>query len=434
MSEFRVGTARCNVTPDPLLPVTRGADACRPAEEKLGELEIRVLVLEQNGTRVAIVSTPFLGFPTRLCNQVCLQVNEVEPSNVLIGATHCHSGPDLYGFPNENGEYDIDVDYADSVCEKAAAAIGEAVRALEPAGLRINTGEAQGKIAYNYYAPDLYDPRCHVLQAVRPDGTALATLVNYAIHPEILLEQNVCSPDLVGPLYDRIEAAGGGMGIFMNSAQGGMITPDIRTPDGGEKADWAECERIGGLLAEEALRIVSDAPVQVNPGLWCGAQRLAFPVQMPMSQMLLFLHPTSRVVTPPPHELTDVIHDFPANELLGQHARTMLEEAGALAEEPITEMAAMQNLVNVGNAQILTIPGEALPNIGYFLKRKMQGEHNFLFGLTNDALGYIMSRVDYDSFKIYEYITATCMHEDMGEILVEESLRFVEESPAPANG
>ena len=38
------------------------------------------------------------------------------------------------------------------------------------------------------------------------------------------------------------------------------------------------------------------------------------------------------------------------------------------------------NLVNLGNAQILTIPGEALPNIGLYLKRQMPGEHNFLFG------------------------------------------------------
>jgi hypothetical protein len=61
--------------------------------------------------------------------------------------------------------------------------------------------------------------------------------------------------------------------------------------------------------------------------------------------------------------------------------------------------------VNLGNAQILTIPGEALPNIGYYLKRKMQGEHNLLFGLTNDAFGYILTREDYDSFKRYRYIS-----------------------------
>lgn len=37
------------------------------------------------------------------------------------------------------------------------------------------------------------------------------------------------------------------------------------------------------------------------------------------------------------------------------------------------------NLVNLGDAQILTIPGEALPNVGFYLKRKMRGRRSGLF-------------------------------------------------------
>ena len=89
------------------------------------------------------------------------------------------------------------------------------------------------------------------------------------------------------------------------------------------------------------------------------------------------------------------------------------------------------NLLNVGNAQILTIPGEALPNIGYYLKRKMHGEHNLLFGLTNDAFGYILAKVDWGSFKRYDYVSRTCLGELTGEIYMDEALKLVAESPAP---
>jgi hypothetical protein len=92
------------------------------------------------------------------------------------------------------------------------------------------------------------------------------------------------------------------------------------------------------------------------------------------------------------------------------------------------------NVVNLGNAQILTIPGEALPNIGFYLKRKMRGEHNLLFGLTNDAFGYILSKEDFDSFKRYAYISRTSLGERTGETFVQEALRFVAESPAPEPG
>ena len=89
------------------------------------------------------------------------------------------------------------------------------------------------------------------------------------------------------------------------------------------------------------------------------------------------------------------------------------------------------NVVNVGNAQILTIPGEALPNIGYYLKRKMRGEKNLLFGLTNDAFGYILTKEDWGSFKRYEYVTRTCLGEMTGEHYIDEALKFVNECPRP---
>ena len=90
------------------------------------------------------------------------------------------------------------------------------------------------------------------------------------------------------------------------------------------------------------------------------------------------------------------------------------------------------NVVNLGNAQMLTIPGEALPNIGFYLKRKMHGEHNLLFGLTNDAFGYILSKEDWNSFERYNYITRTCLGEMTGEILIEKALAFVNACPRPA--
>jgi len=89
------------------------------------------------------------------------------------------------------------------------------------------------------------------------------------------------------------------------------------------------------------------------------------------------------------------------------------------------------NLVNLGNAQILTIPGEALPNIGFYLKRKMRGTHNLLFGLTNEAFGYILTKVDYGSFPRYDYVSRVSLGEMTGEILIERLLEMVEKAPVP---
>ncbi|MHC4204206.1 MAG: hypothetical protein ACYSTT_06115 [Planctomycetota bacterium] len=396
LAEFRAAIAVHNVTPDPLLPVSGGAGPSKPASRKIGELTVRALVFENDGTRIAICSTDFLGFPGVLCDKVRRQVQDIAPENIIIAATHNHSGPDCYGFPDSSGKTSADIEYLNAVCEKLADAINEAVGKLQPVNVKIATGNARGKIAYNYYAEQLYDPRCDVIQFLDSEGKPLATFVNYACHPEVIgADQGILSPDFVGPLYDRIEQRGGGVGIFVNGALGGMVTADCRGPDGRDMRTWDECIRIGNLLADEALRIVADAPAEKDPKLFCGSTTIEFPVE---NQMLLA-----------------VVKMSPLGFELG--------DKGTIATQ--------FNVINLGNAQMLTIPGEALPNIGYYLKRNMHGEHNMLLGLANDAFGYILTKVDFNSFERYNYITRTSLGETMGEIFIDEALKFADVCPRP---
>jgi hypothetical protein len=377
-----------------------------PANSKKGELTARAIVLQRDDVPVAIVSLDLLGFPSVLCHKVRALVPRIPAENILIGSTHTHSAPDCYAFPDGKGGHTGNLAYMNDVCQKTAEAINEAVDKLQPARLKIATGEAKGKIAYNYYAPDLYDRRVSVIQAIAPDESTIATLVNYAVHPEVLgASQGIASPDLIGPLCDRIESRAGGMAMFMNGAQGGMVTADNRDLDrpsnklrGVWKDDriWEECLRIGHVLADESLRIASDAPVQTDPTLFCGSINVRFPVESD-EMWAVVQHSPLR---------------YPYND-----------------DRSVTTRI---NVVNLGNAQILTIPGEALPNIGFYLKRKMRGQHNLLFGLTNDAFGYIMVKEDYKSFPRYEYISRVSLGEMTGEILIEKSLEFVNKCPEPS--
>ena len=394
-AEFRAAMALRIITPDPLLPVSGGVGPSHPTTRKSGELTARALVLASGETRIAIVSVDALGFPSVLGDRVRHEVAQIPATNILIAATHTHSAPDFYGFPGSA----VDLKYLESVCHQIASAIQEANARLQPVQVRMATGPARGKIAYNAYAEELYDPRCHVIQFCTAAGAPLMTLVNYAIHPEVIgSDQGILSPDLIGPLYDRLSAKGGGAGIFLNSAQGGMVTADCRTGHGTEARTWEECVRIGNLLADEALRLVAPSALDPDPELICRSRTISFPVESP--------------------SLLAVLRSSP----LG------FRQAGEAA------VSAQLNLINLGSAQILTIPGEALPNIGFYLKRKMRGAHNLLFGLTNDAYGYILTKEDWGSFKRYDYITRTSLGEQTGEILVRNCLQLVQESPPPKGG
>lgn len=397
---FKAGAAKRVITPDPLLPVSGGVGQPNPVKKKQGDLYARAAVFEKGATRLAIVSVDNLGWPAVLGDKSRELIKGIPPENIMIGATHTHSAPDAYGFPDEKGQVGADLDYLEWCISQIADAVNEAVNNLEPAVLKIDVGEARGKIAYNYYAPKLYDPRCGVMQAIATDGQnrekPIITIVNYATHPEIIgSERGILSPDLCGPLYNHIEQEAGGIALFMNSAQGGMVTADNRRETGKEANDWEECVRIGELLADEALRIIDQAEVQENPDLFCTSKTIDFPVD---SEMMRF-----------------IINSSP----LG------IKTSG---NNTITTRI---NFLNIGTAQVLTIPGEALPNIGYYLKRKMPTDHPFLFGLTNDAFGYILTKVDFNSFERYEYITRTSLGEMTGEIFINQAMELISNSPEP---
>lgn len=404
--QLKVGAALRIITPNPLLPASGGIGVPKPTKEKKGELYARAMVLEKGNTRIAIVNVDNLGWTSILGNKSRALIKGIAPENILIGATHTHSGPDAYAFPDATGKSSADLKYLGWCVQQIADAVNEAISKLEPASLKIAVDEAKGKIAYNYYAPALYDPRCGVIQAIATTGSrqgkAIATLVNYAVHPEVIGSgRGIMSPDLCGPLYDRIEAKAGGMALFMNGAQGGMVTADTRLEYGKEGAGqkeantWEECIRIGELLADEALRIVEKAPVLENPDIYCAARKIEFPVDSEIMRYILKNSPLK-------HELNK------ANVVSTQ-----------------------LNLLNIGPAQILTIPGEALPNIGYYVKRNMNTRMPFLFGLTNDAFGYMLTKVDFNSFKRYEYVSRTSLGEMTGEIYIEQALKLVKDSPKP---
>lgn len=396
---FEAGAAKRIITPDPLLPISGGMGPTAPPKGKQGELTARALVLRAGSETVAIVGIDVLGFPSVLGDRARALVPRIPADRILIGSTHTHSAPDCYAYPDGRGGHTGSLEWMKFVTEQVAAAVNDALDHMQPAELRVASGNAEGKIAYNYYAPDLYDRRANVLQVRTPDGKMIGTLVNYAVHPEVMgSKQGIVSPDLVGPLCDRIEKSTGGMALFMNSAQGGMVTADnrdldkIRDPQRAywnDRLEWAECERIGGLLASESIRIVDGAKWQPKPALNVRSSMVKFPVES--------------------NDMWAVVQHSP---LRYPHS----------ADRTITTRV---NLVTIGNAQMLTIPGEALPNIGFYLKRKMRGEHNFLFGLTNDAFGYILTKVDFKSFPRYDYVSRVSLGEMTGEILISAALDLI---------
>jgi len=162
-----------------------------------------------------------------------------------------------------------------------------------------------------------------------------------------------------------------------------------------EIGTWEECERIGHTMADEALRIVAGAETDPAPAVAATSRDVSFPVESDDLWAVVTLSPL-----------------------------------GYGHDEATRTITATLAMVDVGKARILTIPGEALPNIGAYLKRKT-GDNTFLFGLTNDAFGSILTEVDFLAFPRYQYVSRVSLGERTGTILVDNLLGMGRESPRP---
>jgi len=380
------GAAKAKITPTTPQWMA-GYDNNRRSTGVHDDLWARALVLKSGDQVLAIASVDLLGFPNVYVQRVRGMVKAVPADRVIIAATHVHSAPDVIGLwgPKE-GESGVDKAYVDMVVNTVAQVIEQAAGSLAPASIKYAGGDLPN-VSKNVNVEAILDPGLAALQAVGADGKPIATLVNFACHPEIMQNTQITA-DFPNWTYQRIEGAGGGVALFINGAQGGMITANIENIYQKGKDNWQDPEMIGNAIGDRALELIGKAePVKEAPIVVRNSD-----MRVPLKNAR-FEAGIKAGVLPEMRQNGDVKTEV---------------EAGT-----------------IGRAEFVTIPGEAFPNIGFLLKRWMTGDVKFIFGITEDELGYIMSREDW-GLKLYDYETSMSVGPDMGFILVETLKPMIE--------
>ena len=85
----------------------------------------------------------------------------------------------------------------------------------------------------------------------------------------------------------------------------------------------------------------------------------------------------------------------------------------------VTEMS----LITIGECQILTLPGEVLPEVSFEILEKMKGFPRMLVGLANDQLGYIIPPYD---FRDDEYEESMSLGTAAAPVIQETAWRLLE--------
>jgi neutral ceramidase len=354
------GAGKSDITPPIGTPMAGyGARMGKPSTGAHDPTEARALMLDNGVEKIVFLSVDHLGFDHGMVERVRTLASEaahVAPDHIFVMSSHTHSGGGAYLeiFPALAGRYDSKI--RDYYSERAAQAIIEASKALKPARIAFGAGRAEGISRFrSSWPPDgPVDPEVGVIRVdSAATGKPMAVLMNFAAHPTVLGPKNFeFSADYVYYARRRLEQMIGGdvMAIFANGAQG-TVGPRALQGD----TDWERAENVGAVLAAEVFKVTLTLKAQDA-------------VAIKLARDTFQIKPQ-----PPPK--------FPAGVAFPPGYDT---EVNAISFD--------------NRVAFVTIPGELSSVLNFQVKDrgKMLGfEKTFLLGLTNDALGYIITEDEY---------------------------------------
>jgi hypothetical protein len=379
----------------------------------------RGMVVDGRGGRVAIVALDLVGYFNQEIQTIRALVDPAsEIDYMVVHSTHQHEGPDTMGIwgPNELTS-GTDMGYLDYVNQSVADCIDEAASNLAPARLKFATtdsvglslgldaeddgfGVSDGKVLVDdeLLAPAtngrIVDSRLSIMQATSlgPPSEVLATLVNFASHPESLGSNNtLVTSDFPHYAREAIEASQGGTAIWVSGDLGvlqGPLDIDVLDPDTGSPAvrrtfRWAQVH--GEQLA---ARVVSAIPAHPGKPIatidFANTQSVAIRLDNPYFRFFIAIG-----VLP-----TGLFTDGSADDSIGFPFPPPFDAIPqALGEDIHTEVGAFR----INEASFAVVPSELDPQIGETYRSRMLGaKHTFIIGLGNDELGYQLPSQKWD--------------------------------------
>src|SRR5581483_11868886 len=253
----------------------------------------RALVIDDGTHRVALAVLDLVGMLKHgsyygFAHAQAMLEPDLGITDFVFASTHDHEAPDALGLwgPEEltDGKFPLYLAWVD---RQTARAIREAVASLTPVaevrpahtspaedpeleGLQVRTG---------CRPPWVFDQELRAIAFERADGSTIATLVNWATHPESLESENVyVSSDFVHSIRDEVERGRGGTAVYFSGDLGAVEIvgdtcvggADAHEPDGSNDFDrrddlgFARTDRIGRTVGGAALRALAAAePVPV---------------------------------------------------------------------------------------------------------------------------------------------------------------------------
>jgi Neutral/alkaline non-lysosomal ceramidase, N-terminal len=434
-AELRAGAAAVAITPPAGIPMA-GYYSERGAQGIHDDLFAKAIVIEQGGTKAALVALDLIAAPRDLVEDARAAIERacyVPGANVMISATHSHTGPIVDTKNRFGGQSELVKSYRGSLPSKIAEAVRQAESRLTAVTLSGARGQ-ESSIAFNrrFHMKDgtvgwnpgkgnpkiikpagTIDPDVPVLFFETADKKPVATYVNYAVHLDNIGEPLIsadmpatlsrCLADFTGPEMVTLFTAGccgdvNHVDVHWNAPQRGFANP----------------ARMGIILAGEVLRTwprlapIDPAPLRVK------SEKVTLPLAKFEKDDIEQAQATVARMSGEASKRPAFMEMVQAFKVLD-----VAERNGKPHEVEVQVIALGDDVAWV------SLPGEIFTELGLAIKQDSPFPTTIIAELANGLLGYIPSRRAYAQGN-YEVVSARC-GPGSGELLVDAAVKMLQE-------
>lgn len=434
---LRAGAAAVVISPPAGTPMA-GYYATRLSTGVHDDLHAKAIVIESAGDSVALVACDLVAIPPSVIEEardIAQREFNFPGANIMVSATHSHTGPLIPDGGARAGAYGGDLDTAKRYRAELPRKIAEAVRLanakLAPARLSMGRGREDsvgfnrrfflkdgtvgwnpGKLNPNIVKPaGPIDPELPILLFESESGEPIATYVNFALHQDTVggMEASADFAYALSAILGKVKG-GGMLTLFTQGTSGNINHIDVSTKD--PQKGHGEAARIGTILAGEVvktyarlkpvpaskLRVVSRTvsldPARLAPGDLEKAQ--AFAKELDAGKTVKFL---------------DTVFTFKVLDTAARAGKSLQAEVQAFA---LGDQIAW-----------VALPGEVFTELGAAIKRASPFPMTIVVELAHGPVTYFPNDAAFDQGN-YEVVTSRAAR-GSGEKLAETAQSLLQQ-------
>jgi hypothetical protein len=391
------------------------------------------LFLDDGETKLLLIANDVVAVGNetiRLARRRIERETGVPAANILISASHTHSGPmtmDLLSCEADPVLPKADPAYVRRLEDGIVASAVQACRNAQPAeiGLATADGSCVGGNRHDPAGPT--DPQTPIL-IVRSQEKFLAAMVVCSMHPTILHEDStLVSGDFPAMARKHLQEQilGSDCPVLWHTGPSGNQSPRHVA----QSNTFAETERLGNLLGQSLSEAIGKIDYSSDISLGCARKMIELPAKTfpPVEEARSRLERAAERLAAMRRSGTDSREIrtaecdwFGAEETL---TLALAAASGRLREAIASVMPAEVSLVRIGPWSFAGWPGEAF--VEFSLRVKSACPNCFVIGLANGELqGYIVTE-EAAREGWYEASNALFASPESGDLLVESTLELL---------